>query len=92
MVYGVENHGLPYQTSTANCIRRENNNLNVAVTCENFNSANLIHPQISTTTYTPRKRNSASLLSAEGGNIDLSGLTREERRSEKSLEIIKKIN
>lgn len=81
MVYGVENHGLPYQTSTATCIRREANNLNVGVTCENFNSSNLIHSQISTTTQTSRKRNASSLITAEGCNIDLSGLTREERRS-----------
>jgi hypothetical protein len=82
MVYGVENHGLPsYQTSTATCIRRvDNNNLNVGVTCENFNSVNLIHSQISTTTQSSRKRNSSTLITADG-NIDLSGLTREERRS-----------
>lgn len=83
MVYGVENHGLDYQTSTATCIRRDNLNLNVGVTCENsFNSANLIHSQISTTTQSTRKRNSSSLITSDGCNIDLSGLTREERRSE----------
>lgn len=85
MVYGVENHGLPYQTSTITCLRRENpNNLNVGVTCENFNSSNLIHTQIATTTtHTPRKRGSTSqIINSDGCNIDLSGLSREERRSE----------
>ncbi|CAG9805616.1 unnamed protein product [Chironomus riparius] len=79
MVYGIENHGMSYQTSTPACIRRDDYS---GVTCENFNSANLIHPQISTTTNSTsgRKRNSNNLISADGCNIDLSGLTREERR------------
>lgn len=85
MVYGIDNHEFSYQ-SPPSCIRRENNNLNV-ITCENFNSTNLIHSQISTTTVTQstRKRNSAVLASADGCNIDLSGLTREERRSKKKI-------
>lgn len=80
MVYGIENHGMSYQTSTPTCIRRDDFS---GVTCENFNSANLIHPQISTTTSSTsgRKRNSNNIISADGCNIDLSGLTREERRS-----------
>lgn len=78
MVYGIENHGLPYQSSTANCIQREYNGLS----CENFNSANLpVHPQMSTTTQNGRKR--GSIVASGGCNIDLSGLTREERRSKK---------
>jgi hypothetical protein len=81
MVYGIDNHGLPYPPPQSSCIRRENNNLNVGITCENFNSTNLIHSQISTTTQSPRKRNSTTVISADGCNIDLSGLTREERRS-----------
>lgn len=79
MVYGVENHGLPYQTSTANCIQRDGYN---GLSCENFNSANIPnHSQISTTTQNGRKR--SSIVASGGVNIDLSGLTREERRSEK---------
>lgn len=83
MVYGIENHGMSYQTSTPNCIVRDDFS---GVTCENFNSSNLIHPQISTTTSSTngRKRNS-SIISADGCNIDLSGLTREERRSKLSF-------
>jgi hypothetical protein len=82
MVYGVENHGLPYQTSTANCIQRDYNGLS----CENFNSANLpIHPQISTTTQNGRKR--GSIVASGACNIDLTGLTREERRS-KTIQVI----
>ncbi|KAG5681721.1 hypothetical protein PVAND_011131 [Polypedilum vanderplanki] len=78
MVYGVENHGLTYQTTAPTCVRRESLS---AVTCENFNSANLIHSQISTTTTTSgRKRSSNTIITADGCNIDLSGLTREERR------------
>ena len=78
MVYGIENHGLsPYQPSSS-CIRRDN--LNVGITCENFNSTNLIHSQISTTTQNTRKRNS-TFTGPDGCNIDLSGLSREERRS-----------
>jgi nescient helix-loop-helix protein len=77
MVYGVENHGLPYQSSTANCIQRDAFN---GLSCENFNSANLpIHSQISTTTQNGRKR--GSIVASGGCNIDLTGLTREERRS-----------
>lgn len=79
MVYGIENHGISYQP-TSSCVRRENNNL-VGITCENFNSTNLIHSQISTTTQSTRKRNSATVINADGCNIDLSGLSREERRS-----------
>lgn len=77
MVYGVENHGLPYQSSTANCIQRDAFN---GLSCENFNSANLpIHSQISAT-QNGRKR--GSVVASGGCNIDLTGLTREERRSE----------
>lgn len=77
MVYGVENHGLPYQSSTANCIPRDGFN---GLSCENFNSANIpIHSQISTTTQNGRKR--GSIVASGGCNIDLTGLTREERRS-----------
>lgn len=76
MVYGVENHGLPYQSSTANCIPRDGFN---GLSCENFNSANIpIHSQISTTTQNGRKRN--SIVASGGCNIDLTGLSREERR------------
>lgn len=81
MVYGFDNH-VPIYESQSSCIRRENNNLNVGITCENFNSTNLIHSQISTTTQTTRKRNSTTVISADGCNVDLSGLSREERRSE----------
>lgn len=76
MVYGVENHGLPYQTSTANCIQREGFN---GLSCENFNSANIPIQQISTTTQNGRKR--GSIVASGACNIDLSGLSREERRS-----------
>lgn len=83
MVYGVENHGLPYQTSTANCIPRDGFN---GMSCENFNSANIpVHSQISTTTQNGRKR--GSIVASGGGNIDLTGLTREERRSELFMKI-----
>ena len=76
MVYGVENHGLPYQSSTANCIPRDGFN---ALSCENFNSANIpIHSQISTT-QNGRKR--SSIVASGGCNMDLTGLSREERRS-----------
>lgn len=79
MVYGIENHGLNYHTQTPTCIRRESLS---GVTCENFNSANLIHPQISTTTNsTNGRKRSSNLITADGCNIDLSGLSREERRS-----------
>lgn len=88
MVYGIENHGLSYQTSTPTCIRRESLS---GVTCENFNSANLLHPQISTTTSSTngRKRNTNTIITADGCNIDLSGLTREERRR-KLTKLLKK--
>lgn len=77
MVYGVENHGLPYQSSTANCVARDDFN---GLSCENFNSANIpIHSQISTTTQNGRKR--GSIVASGGCNIDLTGLSREERRS-----------
>lgn len=76
MVYGVENHGLPYQSSTANCIPRDGFN---GLSCENFNSANI--PIHSTTTQNGRKRSSI-VASGGGGNIDLTGLSREERRRE----------
>lgn len=78
MVYGVENHGLPYQSSTANCIPRDDFN---GLSCENFNSANIpLHSQISSTIQNGRKR--GSIVTPGGCNIDLSGLTREERRRE----------
>lgn len=86
MVYGFENHGLYEQP--APCVRRENNELNIGITCENFNSTNLIHSQISTTTQTPRKRNSATIISADGCNMDLTGLTREERRSNFDFQLL----
>lgn len=73
MVYGVENHGLPFQTSTASCARDAMNGMS----CENFNTANLIHPQISTTSG-GRKR---SAIVTAGCNMDMTGLSREERRS-----------
>lgn len=78
MVYGIENHGIPYQSSTANCIPRDGFN---GLSCENFNSANIpAHSQISTTTQNGRKR--GSIVASGGGNIDLTGLSREERRRE----------
>ncbi|CRK98428.1 CLUMA_CG011786, isoform A [Clunio marinus] len=77
MVYGVENHGLPpYQTSTANCIQRESFN---ALSCENFNSANIpVQSQIPNATQNGRKR--GSIVASGGCNMDLTGLSREERR------------
>lgn len=79
MVYGIENHGLPYQTSTAICVPHD---MMDRMSCENFNSANLpVNQQISTTT-TQNGRKRSSIVSIDGTNVDLSGLTREERRSE----------
>jgi hypothetical protein len=77
MVYGIENHGLPYQTSTAICMPHD---IMDRMSCENFNSANLpVTTQISTTT-TQNGRKRSSIVTVDGNNIDLSGLTREERR------------
>lgn len=86
MVYGIENHGLPYQTSTAICVPHD---MMDRMSCENFNSANLPashNSQISTTT-TQNGRKRSSIVSIDGTNVDLSGLTREERRSEEKLQI-----
>lgn len=74
-----ENHGLPYQTSTAICVPHD---MMDRMSCENFNSANLpVNQQISTTT-SQNGRKRSSIVSIDGTNVDLSGLTREERRSE----------
>lgn len=80
MVYmNEENHGLPYQTSTAICVPHD---MMDRMSCENFNSANLpVNQQISTTT-SQNGRKRSSIVSIDGTNVDLSGLTREERRSE----------